>query len=733
MSVDRRVSRKVPEFARAEDSPGTRIDPGPYIGKIKNNQDPIRSGRLQVWIPDLGGDERFEENWRTVSYASPYSGATTFEELNETTDKNKNQKNSFKQVHHSYGMWFTVPDIGNLVLCTFVAGDPRRGYWFACVPKLLGKHMLPAIGASENFDKDEIADSKLKKVKLHTKVPVAEFNENTNSDWEQFKDAKKAVHEEQLKILVEQGLDRDDTRGVITSTSQRESPSNVYGFSTPGRPITVETEKIGQEANVQIVKTRQGGHTFVLDDGDADGKNNLVRLRSAAGHQIIMNDSEKIFYIVNSTGTAWVELAEDGKIHVFSAADINLRAQGDFNLHADKDINIQALGNFNLKSKNRLHIETTNTILNSEKSTIIYADGLEVGSKSSIAIDAQGAGSLTAKGTQTITGSTVLLNSGSGPTVTKPDSVAVYKNNNTDKDGNGQWQVRESEIEGACKIVPAHEPWARAMGKVSTSASGTLSAAKAKSTDQTEVESRFRTKNSAAQTDTAETKTVSTASKGTEVDSSGKPVAAGDTAKLDPGPKAAALNAVNKPCPKNLMNAASNPNPPGGVGNLSTIETKALMTQVAFKESNLNYSATEIKRGNYLGKYQIGSAVLVDQGYIKPDAYKKYGTAAVQYPSSWTGKNNITSKEAFLSNTGVQENTMYTLLNSNYQTMVKTGAIKPTDNKETVSGMLSTAHLLGAGGATTWRKTGLGQDTNDTTGTQYFNAGRYANTVLSKV
>lgn len=729
MTVDRRVGKKIPEFARTDEAPGTRINPGPYIGKIKNNQDPTCSGRLQVWIPDLGGDERFEENWRTVAYASPYMGATTFEELNESTASNTKQKNTFSQVHHSYGMWFTVPDIGNLVLCTFVAGDPRRGYWFACVPKQLGKHMLPAIGVSENFDKEEIADSKLKKVKLHSKLPVAEFNENTNSNWEEFKQAKKAVHEEQLKILVEQGLDRDDTRGAITSTSQRESPSNVYGFSTPGRPVKIETEKIGQQADVQVVKTRMGGHTFVLDDGDSDGNNNLVRLRSAAGHQIIMNDSEKIFYIVNSTGTAWVELAEDGKIHVFSAADINLRAQGDFNLHADKDINIQALGNFNLKSKNRLHIESTNTIMYSEKSSIIYADGVEVGSKSSIAIDAQGSGSLTARGTQTITGSTILLNSGSGPTVTKPDALAVYKNSNTVKDGNGQWQERQAEIEGACKIVPAHEPWTRKTGTVSTSASGTLTASKAKS--QEEVDSRFRSKNRVEQ-DTS-TKTVETASKGTEIDSSGKPVASGDAAKLDPGPRTAALSSVNKPCPKNLMNATSNPNPPGGVGNLSTVETKALMTQIAFTESSLNYSASELKRGNYLGKYQIGAAVLVDQGYIKPDAYKKYGTSAVQYPTSWTGKDNVTSKEAFLSNTGVQENSMYTLLNSNYRTMVKTGAIKPTDNKETVSGMLSTAHLLGAGGATTWRKTGLGQDANDTTGTQYFNAGRYANTVLSKV
>lgn len=732
MTIYRRVGKKIPEFARTEESPGTRINPGPYIGKIKNNQDPTFSGRLQIWIPDLGGDERIEENWRTVSYASPYMGATTFEELDESTDKSKNQKNKFNQVHHSYGMWFTVPDIGNLVLCTFVAGDPRRGYWFACVPKQLGKHMLPAIGASENFAKDEIIDSKLKKIKLHKKIPVAEFNENTNRDWEQFKDAKKAVHEEQLKILVEQGLDRDDARGIITSTSQRESPSNVYGFSTPGRPITVETEKIGADGTIDVVKTRQGGHTLVLDDGDADGKNNLVRLRSAAGHQIIMNDSEKIFYIVNSTGTAWVELAEDGKIHVFSAADINLRAQGDFNLHADKDINIQALGNFNLKSKNKLQIQTTNISLASEETTKIYADVVEIGSKSSIAIDSKGTSSIISKENQIINGNIILLNTEEGIKVEKTEPLVIYKLSDTEKDSNEQWQEREDKIESSCKIVPAHEPWTRKKGQVDESACGTSSAAKANSKEQVESDPKNKTNNNSNNSGDTGAKTVTTASKGTEVDGNGKPVAAGGTAKLDSGPRAASLNSVYNPCPKNLMNASNNPNPPGSVGNLSTVETKALMTQIAFNESNLDYSVSESKRGNYLGKYQIGSAVLVDQGYIKPDAYKKYGTAAVQYPSSWTGKDNVTTKEAFLSKTGVQEKTMYNLMNSNYRTMVKSGAIQPTDSKETVSGMLSTAHLLGAEGAKNWRTTGSGQDANTTTGTQYFNAGRYANTVLSK-
>lgn len=128
----------------------------------------------------------------------------------------------------------------------------------------------------------------------------------------------------------------------------------------------------------------------------------------------------------------------------------------------------------------------------------------------------------------------------------------------------------------------------------------------------------------------------------------------------------------------------------------------------------------------------MGAAVLADQGYIKRDALALYGNSAVNHPSSWRGKDGINSKEDFLANSGVQETAMLNLLNSNYSTLVNKQGIKSGDDQCTVAGMLSASHLLGAGGAMTWRKTGAGQDANNTSGTTYFNRGRYAVDVLAK-
>ena len=45
--------RKAPHYTRHESAAGVRISPGPYVGIVKNNTDPTRSSKLQVWIAEL--------------------------------------------------------------------------------------------------------------------------------------------------------------------------------------------------------------------------------------------------------------------------------------------------------------------------------------------------------------------------------------------------------------------------------------------------------------------------------------------------------------------------------------------------------------------------------------------------------------------------------------------------------------------------------------------------------
>lgn len=372
MAIDFRIGTKILKNLQASLAPATAINPYPYIGVIKNNLDPTRCGRLQVFIPELGGNPDDQANWRTVSHASPYMGYTSTElsaaDIPDIT-------NGFTHVSHTYGMWMVPPDIGVEVICVFVAGDPMRGYWIACVNSNLSRHMLPGLGSSRNIDTLNATANTKASFTTGNSAPVVEFNENipANDVNPNFYNIAKPIHEIQYAILKQQGLNSDTTRGTITSSSQRETPSQVFGISTPGRPTNDPADDPNYVRNLNEgrinedyyrVKSRKGGHTFVMDDGSVLGVDQLVRLRTAGGHQILMHDTEETIYISHAKGNSWVELTADGSINIYSKSGFNLRSEGNINIHSDQNINMNAQGNINMRTRGNAVVLTTNTSAN---------------------------------------------------------------------------------------------------------------------------------------------------------------------------------------------------------------------------------------------------------------------------------------------------------------------------------------------------------------------------------
>jgi hypothetical protein len=185
---------------------------------------------------------------------------------------------------------------------------------------------------------------------------VVEFNENLpeNQNNPNFYNINKPIHEIQYAVLKNQGLEKDTVRGTISSSSQRETPSHVFGISTPGRPTNdpaddptyLERLTAGTiPEEYYRVKSRKGGHTFVMDDGSVLGADQLVRLRTAGGHQILFHDTEDVVYISHAKGSSWLELSANGSINIFSKEGFNLRSEGNVNIHSDQNINMNAAGN----------------------------------------------------------------------------------------------------------------------------------------------------------------------------------------------------------------------------------------------------------------------------------------------------------------------------------------------------------------------------------------------------
>lgn len=706
MAIDHRIGNKVQKSLRTEDAPATRVDPYPYIGIVKNNLDPTRTGRLQVWIPDFGGDQNNSSNWRTVRYASPFMGTTSIENA-------ASKENKFTNTPHTYGMWMVPPDIGIEVLVIFVAGDPFRGYWIACVNSSISRHMIPAVAAAGNLALAG-ANAEVKSTLTSNSIaPVTEFNDNDTALTHKpaFYTNAKPVHEPQYRILREQGLDRDVARGIISSSSQRESPSTVFGISTPGRPFDDPADdptfakKVADGTLTEAdyaYKTRKGGHSFVMDDGNLRGANQLLRLRTAGGHQIMMNDSSNTLYINHADGSSWVELTSTGAVNVYSKAGVNIRTEGTLNLHADANININAGGSLNLKAGGRLQINSASTNMLQGRLSVEATGQAEFKIGGGFSVDSSTLISLKAGGVLALEGSSIKQNSGGTLTV---KGVTPIKTNNLPGVGRANdtalWQVQPGLLQSIVTVAPTHEPYPRVTRLTSLS------------------------------------RQLTTIATGADTEPAASPgITPGKyTGTYDATKNTAGVPYKNKATDEDLR---KQPEADCVIGKFTKDQLTAYFTVIAKSESSapgkggLANGETGYRCINsigFVGKYQFGADALIDGGYVKSSVERN---KQLTLPSSWTGKNGIASLENWLEAKSLQEEAMCEYTKTNYLRACKPGgAISEDMPPEEIAGILAVAHLLGAGGANTWRKGGGGADQFGTTGESYFQKGKYAVAVLA--
>ena len=318
---------------------------GPYLAEVRGHVDTSYMGRLEVAliqnIPNIYKSTNYSQsNLYVVRYLSPFYGVTSYEF--EGNDPRK-----FDDVQKSYGMWMIPPDIGTTVMVIFVDHDDSQGYWIGCVQDENQNHMVPGIAASS----ETLLTPEQKRHYGTSYLPVAE-------SWKQNISVRKPVHPFADRLRA-QGLLLDTVRGVTSSSAQREVPSPVFGISTPGRlDIYGKTAQIGHEKKQTVPVSRLGGSTFVMDDGDINGNNELVRIRTGTGHQILLHNSQDLIYIANAKGTAWIELTSQGKIDVYAHDSVSIHTEADFNLRADRDFNLEAGRNFNISSSGSMNIHS---------------------------------------------------------------------------------------------------------------------------------------------------------------------------------------------------------------------------------------------------------------------------------------------------------------------------------------------------------------------------------------
>jgi hypothetical protein len=424
---------------------------GPFVAIVRNHLDSTYMGGLEVELlsaSDSGNSTNAPGQLIPVKYLSPYYGITSY----DGTSKNSSASNS----QRSYGFWGVPPDIGAKVLVIFAEGGD--GYWMGCIPEEHTNLMTPDPWVSTTFN-----DSNKSK-----KLPVVEYNKKTEKgtsrDSTQF---IKPTNTDAVNTLTTQGLIDDEIRGTTSSSSRREIPSTVVGLSSPGpqdrRPGAPRVNYGENYAQTSVPQNRLGGSSLVFDDGDASllrktpassgppiyvnaekgekggdptlPHNDLVRLRTRTGHQILLHNTEDLIYIGNAKGTTWIELTSNGKIDIFAQDSVSVHTSADFNVKADGNVNIEAGGDINLKAGGDGRLTAANTHI--KAGTTFIDQNLKVN------------GALNVTG-NIGTPSTVNAGTLSAPTT----NTSVSPGGSAGAGGSAATEALPSQR------VPEHEPWA---------------------------------------------------------------------------------------------------------------------------------------------------------------------------------------------------------------------------------------------------------------------------------
>jgi hypothetical protein len=673
------------------------LSQGIYKGLVKGIDTATRSGRLQVYIPEFGGDDPdLPAYWQTVSYASPFLGST------RGRGGPDYPANTFNTTRQTYGFYMSPPDIGSQVLCCFPSGQRKEGYWFACVNPNLSKYMVPAIGSvpANKVDGDSVPPELKPFIKDGQYYPVGEFNEYDprvfDSDWV---NKLRPLHLYRFYQLLEQGLNQDPDRGAISSSIQRDPIGAVFGMSTPGRPTPEQDPANIPDLRQKLqsgdfnpadftVFNRVGGHSITMDDGDMFGHSNLTRIRSSAGHQIIMNDTKQFMYISNATGTAWVELTAAGDILIYSQKDLSIRSQGNVMMHSDHDFNIEAKGSVNIKSGDSLKLQGQVVQANADRTLNLYGQQTQLKGASSLSLVS--GGSATLKGSSVaIVGSPILLNSGGGGgAINPPSKIQEYMLPDT-KLGDTGYDIYTNSLSSICYKLPTHEPYIR----------GSIAAAVA-------AQEAFAANSGPVNVDGV----------------TSPPPAVTSTAGLDQ----AATESVTDPAPSGAF--IKQPDPSTGLGVLGNDQVRALLAQSGFSDSGSNYSY--VAPDGKLGKYSMDAGSLAQLGYVQP------GTTDSQLnnPNVWTGKDGMNDATSFIQSNRIQESSQFEITKNNYAQLQNLGVITPATSPDVVAGLLRASQATNTVHVTKWYQSGVNSaDNTGTTISQYFNQGRYSQTQVGVI
>jgi hypothetical protein len=355
-------------------------------GVVVGTNDPQQMGRLKIWVPAIDGDYYNIQDLPWAIYVSPMAG--------QTLDYPAGPHSELTEGYMSYGMW-CIPKSGSLVIVGFLYNDPNRRIYLGSYFREHGNRSLPTGRNRSDIAKAPVSD---------TYDAIEPQTENLNTQFRNNLVASEARTRGAYERAVAQDkTDKDGTEGYQTNLIEPKDDagnpkyeSQTYTWSTPGR------------------------HALIFQDNPSNGR---IRVKTAAGHQIILDDANERIYVSTAHGKNWIELDQDGRVHLYATDSISISTGGDFNLTAVGNLNLDAGGSVNIQAGGDLKLAGCG-------SANLSGAGVNIESTASFNILASGS----------------LLQSASEIHLNGPSAASA-------------------ECPDAPSVIPTHEPWVRDLSK----------------------------------------------------------------------------------------------------------------------------------------------------------------------------------------------------------------------------------------------------------------------------
>lgn len=327
------------------------------LGIVVDTNDPQQMGRVRAMCARWGDSaDSPTEYIPWAVYASPFGGQT------HVGDRGPGLQESKGGV--AYGMW-AIPKVGAQVLVTCIDGDPNQRVYLGCVFDQYTPHTLPhgryMYDKHPAIDDDTLPAGPLTSAEqpiepLHSNM-VKAFGQSGSENYEwQSRGADhsaSALDVAVLNLTQSQAPDDKDIEHNDWTSRQGYQTSRI----DPAAPVTDNTERNFDSMVYSL--TSPGFHSVSMDDRI---ENCRIRIRTTAGNQIILDDTNERIYISTAEGENWIELDQKGNIDIYSSNKLSVRTEQGINFTTDKEIRMYAEEGFHFYTPAKMNFHALDNI-----------------------------------------------------------------------------------------------------------------------------------------------------------------------------------------------------------------------------------------------------------------------------------------------------------------------------------------------------------------------------------